>query len=353
VKEYSDLVAKYAGDAAAHNNVALCVSNLRDMPKARDEMRRVVAILPKRALYRLNLALYTAYGSDFEAAEPEARQAQELGAPLGWLAVAFTQLGRNQLPEAAESYQKLAEVGPLYASWSASGLADLAMYEGRFADAARLLEQGAAADLAANYGDRAAAKYAALAHTQLLRQQKAAAIKAAESALANSNAMKIRFLAAQVFVEAAEIPKAEKLAAGLASQLPPEPQALAKIIQGEVALKQHDTSRAIKALMDANALLDTWIGRFDLGRAFLEAGSFIEADSEFDKCIKRRGEALSLFLDEAPTYGYLPPVYYYQGRVREGLKTEKFAESYRTYLSIREKAGEDPLLREVRRRAGL
>ena len=37
-------------------------------------------------------------------------------------------------------------------------------------------------------------------------------------------------------------------------------------------------------------------------------------------CIKRRGEALSLFLDEEPTYSYLPPVYYYQGRVREELK---------------------------------
>lgn len=63
VKEYGELVAKYAADAAAHNNVALCVSQLRDMAKARDEMRQVVAILPKRALYRLNLALYMAYGS--------------------------------------------------------------------------------------------------------------------------------------------------------------------------------------------------------------------------------------------------------------------------------------------------
>ena len=48
----------------------------------------------------------------------------------------------------------------------------------------------------------------------------------------------------------------------------------------------------------------------------------------------------------------LPPVYYYQGRVREGLKTAGFAESYRAYLAIRGKAGEDPLLAEIRRRAG-
>jgi hypothetical protein len=71
-------------------------------------------------------------------------------------------------------------------------------------------------------------------------------------------------------------------------------------------------------------------------------------DAEFERCIVRRGEALSL--DEGPTYGYFPLVYYYQGRAREALTTTGFAESYRTYLNIRGKAGEDSLLPEVRRR---
>ena len=44
-------------------------------------------------------------------------------------------------------------------------------------------------------------------------------------------------------------------------------------------------------------------------------------------------------------------VYYYQGRVREGLKSTKFAESYGAYLEIRGKSTEDPLVPEVRRRA--
>jgi hypothetical protein len=94
------------------------------------------------------------------------------------------------------------------------------------------------------------------------------------------------------------------------------------------------------------------MGHFDLGRAYLEAGAFTQADSEFDRCITRRGEALALFLDEEPTYGYFPPVYYYQGRVREGLNNAGFAESYRVYLTIRGQSKEDPLLPDVRRRAG-
>jgi hypothetical protein len=102
----------------------------------------------------------------------------------------------------------------------------------------------------------------------------------------------------------------------------------------------------------ANQLVDTWIGRFELGRAYLEAGMFVEADSEFDRCMKRRGEALEIFQDSNPTFAYFPPLYYYQGRVREGLKSPGFAESYRTYLSIRGRAGEDPFLSDIRHRIG-
>ena len=144
--------------------------------------------------------------------------------------------------------------------------------------------------------------------------------------------------------------RARKLGEQLATDLQAEPQAHAKIVEGDVCLKNGDPRQAIKVLNEANGLLDTWIGHFDLGRAYLDAGLFAQADSEFDRCIKRRGEALSLFIDEEPTYGYLPPVYYYQGRARKGLNSEGFAQSYRTYLEVRGKAGEDPLLQEVNRR---
>ena len=53
---------------------ALCLTKLRDMPKAVDEMRQVVKILPNRALYRDNLALYPAYSSDFQTAEQKSQR---------------------------------------------------------------------------------------------------------------------------------------------------------------------------------------------------------------------------------------------------------------------------------------
>jgi serine/threonine protein kinase/tetratricopeptide (TPR) repeat protein len=351
VKEFGDLIARYAADASARNNLALCLTYLRNMPRALDEMRQVVKILPKRALYRENLALYADYSGDFQIAEQEVRAMQEPGL-FGLLALTFSQLGQGQLPQATETLQALGKIDALGASYAASGLGDLALYEGRLSEAARVFAQGAAADLASKDTDRAANKFAALAYTQLLRRQKGAAIEAAERALTNSKAVKIRFLTARVFVEAGAAAKAHTLAAGLASELQAEPQAYAKIVEGEDALKNGDARQAIKALTEANTLLDTWMGHFDLGRAYLEAGGFTQADSEFDRCLKRRGEALALFLDEEPTYGYFPPVYYYQGRVREGLNSAGFAESYRTYLTIRGQSKEDSLLPEVRRRAG-
>ena len=183
-------------------------------------------------------------------------------------------------------------------------------------------------------------------------RQRGAAIAAAEKALANSQTVKVRFLAGLVFAETGQQAKAQELATKLAAEVQSEAQADAKIVEGDLALSQKDATRAIRALTDANNLLDTWLGRFELGRAYLEANAFAEADSEFDECLKRRGEALSLFMDDVPSYGFLPPVYYYQGRVREGLKSPGFAEPYRTYLSIRGQAGEDPLLAEIHRRVG-
>ncbi len=178
-----------------------------------------------------------------------------------------------------------------------------------------------------------------------------AGVAAAESVLANSKTIKSRFLAGRIFASAGQAAEAKSLADGLTSELQIEPQAYGKLIEGEIALAAGDPPKAVKTFIEANNLLDTWIGRFDLGKAYLEAGALPEADSEFDRCIKRRGEALSLFLDQSPTYGFFPSVYYYLGRILEGLKSANFAESYRTYLSIRQKAGEDPLLPEVRKRA--
>ena len=354
VKEYGELVARYAADVTGHNQVALCASQLRDMNRAVTEMRQLVKMLPNRILFRDNLALYANYAGDFQTGEQESQTvlAQEPD-PFAMLALGFAQLGQGRLPQARETYEKLGAISARGASLAASGLGDLATLEGRYLDAVRILSESAARDLMSKNPDRAAAKFAALSYAELSRGRTRAAVQAAENALANSKMVKIRFLAARLFVEAGDADRARPLIAGLENELEAEPRAYANIVEGNLAMKSGNPREAIKLFIEAGGLLDTWIGHFDLGRAYLDAGAFTQADSEFDRCIKRRGESLALFLDEEPTFAYSPVLYYYQGRVREGLKNAGFAESYRAYLNIRGQSKEDVLLPEVRRRAGL
>jgi tetratricopeptide (TPR) repeat protein len=192
----------------------------------------------------------------------------------------------------------------------------------------------------------------AIAFAELSRGQSAAAVAAAKRALGESETMKVRFLAGRIYALTGETEAARSIVQALANELPAEPRAHAKVLEGDLALAAGDPRRAISLLGEANGLLDTWVGRFELARAYLQAGAFAQADSELDRCIARRGEALALFLDEEPTYGITPLLDYLQGRVREGLGTAGFADAYRRYLDLRGPAGEDALLAEVHRRIG-
>ena len=349
VEEYSGLLEKYSSDTGAYNNLAFCLADLRMLKKAVDVERRAVAILPKRAIYHANVAAYSAFAWDFQTAAKEAAQSVKLDYDLAFVTQAYASLGQELIAQAAEAYSKLAKVN---SSLGATALADLAAYEGRFQEAASLLEQGVADDTSGRKPapDAAADKLSALAYVHFLRGQKGPALDAAKRALELNQAVRTRFLTARIYAAFGESSKAHELAAGLSADMQLEPQAYGRLIEGEIALKNGDSTGATQLFTEGNGLLDTWIGRFDLGRAYLVAGSFTQADSEFDLCLRRKGEALSLFLDPVPTYSYFPLLYYYQGQAREGMKSTGFAESYKKYLSIRGKAGEDPLLAELRRR---
>jgi serine/threonine protein kinase/tetratricopeptide (TPR) repeat protein len=354
VEEYGDLLKRYPADNIGQNNLAACYAALHNMPKAMEEARRAVQLAPKNLMARINFSLDACYAGDFQTCEREAREVRKLNPSYeeGFLALAYAQLGQGQLAKATEAYQELQKLGPRGASLAACGLANLALYEGRYRQAVQILESGLAADLSAKEPDQAADKLSMLADAELLREEKRQAIVYAEKALANSQSAKIRFLAARTYIAAGETAKGRALGAKLGSELLAEPQAYAKLIQGEAALKDHDSKQALQLLSDAKNLVDIWIVHYDLGLAYLDAGLFVEADSEFQRCLERRGEAMELFTDDMPTYTYVAPIYYYQGRVREGLKSAAFAESYRTYVSIRGQAAEDPLLPEIHRRLG-
>jgi tetratricopeptide (TPR) repeat protein len=352
VEEYSELIREFPADNIGHSNLAACYARSLDMPRAMEAAREGLKIMPNNVLARMNSSLYSCYANDFESCARGGREVLQLNPSYeeAFLVVAHAELGQGQVSQTTAEYQALEKVSARGASLATSGLANLALYEGRFTEGAKILEKGVDDDLAARNTAAAADKVLMLAYANLWRGDKRAAAAEVRRAIALRQSAKVRFLAARVLVEAEETVLARQIASGLGSEIHAEPQAYAKLILGEIELKSHNPNQAIRLFTEARNLLDTWIGHFDLGLAYLEAGAFGEADSEFDRCLKRRGEVLELFMDDMPTYSFLPAVYYYQGQDREGLKSNGFADSYRTYLSIRGQSKDDPLVAEIHRR---
>jgi tetratricopeptide (TPR) repeat protein/predicted Ser/Thr protein kinase len=354
VAQYSTLVSLYPADRVGQNNLANCYTALRNAPKALEAARQAVAITPKGVTQRLNLAFIAAFAGDFSTAESEARTALEMNpsSAQGHLVLAEAMIGEGKLKQAAESYHQMETSGVSGVSTAADGLADLAAYQGNYGDAARILTQGAAADLAAKMTDNAARKYATLANIEELQGHHAAALADIGKALAGSQLMQVQFLAARTYVEEGDLSKALKLATGLSAHTSSEPKAYGTIIEGMISSKRNDPKAAMELIADANKVLDTWIGHFELGRADLEAGAFPEANAEFDQCIKRRGEAIELFDDNVPTYASFPAVYYYDGLALQGMKNPASADSFKSYLGIRGQSTDDPLVADIKHQIG-
>src|SRR5262249_24934606 len=115
-------------------------------------------------------------------------------------------------------------------------------------------------------------------YAELSRGRSHEAVAAAEESLNYSKAVKIRFLAARILVEAGEEAKARPLIDGLAMELYAEPRAYAKVLEGNLALRNDNARSAMTMIREANEVFETWIGLFDLGRASLAAGAFTQAD---------------------------------------------------------------------------
>ena len=353
IEEYSALLAQFPGDYVAHANLALAYFFARNMPKALEEERLDIEHNPQSVTSRFNMTWYALAAGDFQAVEEEARAIWALQPDHAdaYVPFALSQLAQGSVSRAVEAYKKLETLGSMGASLAATGLADIAVYEGRLKDATGFLEQGIAFDLKNDWAYNAADKEVMLAQSLFSQGKKELALQAAERALRTNRNSEVVFSAAQLFLDAGQVEKSRALAGELGKKIEPEPLVYAKLIGGQMSLARGDKPSTIKILQEAQELLDTWLGRFLLGRAYLEAEAYAEAHSEFELCLKRDGEAASVFINDLPTYRYFPPVYYYLGRAQEGLGSEAAAESYQKFLKIKEKADPgDPLMEDARKR---
>jgi eukaryotic-like serine/threonine-protein kinase len=351
-EQYEALFKQYPADTNALSNLAVIVANQRDMTRALELGRKASAFSSNNVLRRNNVALFAMYAGNFEVAEKQAKDVLGLNNKYvkAYLVVAMAQLGTGRPAEAEATWQELGKISSVGRDLAALGRADLALYEGRLADAASVLEGALAKPAEGRTPLTTARLTVTLAEVRALQGRGADAARLAEQALTQSDYSSISLFAGRAFIAAGKPERGDEIAARLDQRLDQVSQADAKLLTGEAALQRGNARAAITQFNAAQKILDTWLGRDGLGRAYLAAGYFPDAQTEFDACMTRKGEATTVLIDDIPTYRLFAATRYYIARVQEGQNSPAAAGSYKAFLSIKEKGDEQGLVVDARRR---
>ena len=353
IEECSELVRLYPADFSGQTNLAVAYYYARNYSKAKEAGLRAVELYPKKILPRFNLSWYALADGDLEMAEQQTQEVLSINVEYDevYVVIALLKLAQGLIDEAAKTYETLKTLTPEGESLAALGLADIALYEGRLSDAAEILETRINLDREEQRTEYSGNKMSLLAYAQLLSGKRSLAIRNADKVAASIKAAGPLFLSAQIYIQTGQESKARSIAEELSKRLVSEPKAYAKLIEGEIVMKQGEISEAVGLFQEAQIILDTWLGRFALGRALLELEAYPDAHSELGVCLNRRGEATSIFFDGVPSYHVLPPIYYYLGRAQEGLGSAAASESYQKFLEIKGKEDwGDPLVKDAQKR---
>jgi tetratricopeptide (TPR) repeat protein len=351
--EFRALVKAFPHDTSGLSNLALASFQQRDLVEALAQGRRAVAMFPNNVLRQSNVALYALYAGQFEDAVAASLEVHKLNPThlKAFVARALAQLALGRIDEARATYEALGATSPAGASFAAIGLADLAMVQGRFKDAATLLTVAIKTDVDAGNTTAAAVKRIALAEARLAQGDLVAAGREAEVAGAAAESDSLRAAAGLVLAAAGRSAAAGLLAGTLATSLEVEPQAYGRLVLAELALARKEPRKAVDYAREGQKLADTWQGRVILGRAYLGVNAFPEAYTELEAALKRRGEGTALYLDDVPTARAIPRVHYAMGLAQEGLRSPAAKASFETYVALRGAGDAHTVLDDARRRA--
>jgi eukaryotic-like serine/threonine-protein kinase len=355
ISNFSTLVEKYPADRVGRASLALAYFWALNIPKALEEGKRALELDPRSTIVRANYALYAMYAGEFDTAVDEMKQiiAKQPSVDLAYVPLAVAALVKGDSKQARDAYDAMSATGEAGASRASMGLADMALYEGRYADAAAILAKGIAADEKSGNVPGAAVKHTALAEAYEGQGKIAAAVAEARKAVHAAEGKPLQVLAAAVLIRAGQDREAKALAASFSQRLTPESRAYGKILEGLIAMKDRRMAEAVDAFTGAQKFADLWLARFQLGVAYVEAGHFAEGLGELERCLKRRGEATAIFLDEMPSFRYLVALPYWVGRAQQELGMGAEATTnYKAYIALRASAPRDRLALDAKKRLG-
>ena len=362
---HEQLLSKWPGDSTIELRVAATAIDAEEWPLAMELARRAVIDHPRAVVARANLVLVHLGNNTLEEAvrEGETMIAELSRTPrFGFADVAMAHALLGQVDDALKTFDKLAATDPELAD---EGRADLALYQGRLDDAAALLQGQIDQAVARRAPDNARTEYIALARLLLRRGEPKRALASATAAIGGGS-VRAQYLVAALLIEAGGSVRAKELTHTWSESVSPEWRMYARLIDGDVLRLRGRAHEAVLAYQEAGRLHDSWIVHERLGRAYLAAGAFADADRELEACIARRGEAAIFF---TPSLSFLPSVYLDRARAKEQAGSPDALAAYDELLALSGKpAGSGPegpivgsspdglrdlLLQEARRRRAL
>ena len=307
IESYQSLVDKFPADNMGYNNLAVAYFMTLDFSSALSAAKKGLEIYPSNKLVMSNRALLAMYAGDFANGVTYAEEllAIDDGMVLAWLPITMARLADNDLAGMKEAYASMAKVSSLGDSIANLGLADALLYSGEYEEAERLLDAGIQKDKEGNVTAQLATKYIALAEARRGLGDAAGVREALQDGLAVREGEARLVPAALINLDLGYDEDAASIANSLSQELQPMTRAYGQVIKGAIATKDGRHADALDALRAGMELADLWLLRFYLGRAYLEAGKYVEALDEFQICLQRRGEATAIFLDEKPTWRYM------------------------------------------------
>jgi len=336
IESYSALVAEYPADSAGYNNLAIAYFSTLDFQKAREAGRKALDIYPTNKVMLSNYALYAMYAGDFDTAESQARDLLKLDENyfMAWLPIAMAATAGGDIAGAIQHYDAMGESGAQGAALARLGKADLALFTGDFAEAARLVNSGIQEQQSGVGEHVLAASYLVLAQSQQQLGDHDNSTASMAASLAISAGTSTQVVVALLNIEAGDLESAKSYGEKLSNKLQSHARAYGNLVEGVVAMSDQNDVAAIDAIRAGSEFADLWLLRFYLGRAYLQGGFFAEAMDEFMLCEERRGEATAIFLNDLPTWRYMAALPYWLGRAQQGLgMADAATSSFQSFLS--------------------